>query len=251
MFLYRDFLRWYISGIWILSEQVSFVYFSYLKEISLFVQLRGPADELSESGNWRRKLRLRSEKDADSEKRKEEKKAREKEQRRSRQEKSKLKDKSQRKSKKIYTASNGLTLGDLVQSEENLVPLFLEKCITHIEAEGLNVEGLYRVPGNKAQVDVLIEKFKEGIVGWNYHSIHLKRFTESYSFCKFHEKKLNFTQISTIMKLFEFFSDPDIDISKMDIPVNVVATAVKAFFSELSEPVIPLDLYDKLKDAIC
>ena len=55
-------------------------------------------------------------------------------------------------------------LEDMVQSDENLVPCFVEKCIRFIEDEGISAEGLYRVPGNRAHVDSLMEKFKEGIV---------------------------------------------------------------------------------------
>ena len=49
-----------------------------------------------------------------------------------------------------------------MQSDENLVPCFVEKCIRFIEDEGISAEGLYRVPGNRAHVDALMEKFKEG-----------------------------------------------------------------------------------------
>ncbi|XP_028025613.1 rho GTPase-activating protein 190 isoform X1 [Bombyx mandarina] len=41
------------------------------------------------------------------------------------------------------------------------VPLFVEKCIEFIEREGLGSEGLYRVPGNRAHVDMLFTKFYE------------------------------------------------------------------------------------------
>ncbi|CAH0731537.1 unnamed protein product, partial [Brenthis ino] len=41
------------------------------------------------------------------------------------------------------------------------VPLFVEKCIEFIEREGLASEGLYRVPGNRAHVDMLFNKFYE------------------------------------------------------------------------------------------
>ncbi|XP_041984268.1 rho GTPase-activating protein 190 isoform X2 [Aricia agestis] len=41
------------------------------------------------------------------------------------------------------------------------VPLFVEKCIQFIEREGLASEGLYRVPGNRAHVDMLFAKFYE------------------------------------------------------------------------------------------
>lgn len=42
------------------------------------------------------------------------------------------------------------------------VPLFVEKCVEFIEREGLGSEGLYRVPGNRAHVDMLFNKFNEG-----------------------------------------------------------------------------------------
>ncbi|KAL0810127.1 hypothetical protein ABMA28_010927 [Loxostege sticticalis] len=41
------------------------------------------------------------------------------------------------------------------------VPLFVEKCVEFIEREGLASEGLYRVPGNRAHVDMLFNKFYE------------------------------------------------------------------------------------------
>ncbi|XP_050671752.1 rho GTPase-activating protein 190-like [Leptidea sinapis] len=41
------------------------------------------------------------------------------------------------------------------------VPLFVEKCVQFIEREGLASEGLYRVPGNRAHVDMLFTKFHE------------------------------------------------------------------------------------------
>ena len=43
------------------------------------------------------------------------------------------------------------------------------------------------------------------------------------------------------------FSDSNVDISALDIPVNAVATAMKYFFSDLLvEPVIPNIVYDDL-----
>ncbi|XP_064292794.1 rho GTPase-activating protein 190 isoform X2 [Plodia interpunctella] len=41
------------------------------------------------------------------------------------------------------------------------VPLFVEKCVEFIEREGLASEGLYRVPGNRAHVEMLFTKFYE------------------------------------------------------------------------------------------
>jgi glucocorticoid receptor DNA-binding factor 1 len=41
--------------------------------------------------------------------------------------------------------------------------VFLEKAILFIEKEGLDAEGLYRVPGNRAHVDLFFEQFDEGV----------------------------------------------------------------------------------------
>ena len=37
----------------------------------------------------------------------------------------------------------------------------MRKAITFIEREGLDAEGLYRVPGNRAHVELLFQKFDE------------------------------------------------------------------------------------------
>ena len=54
------------------------------------------------------------------------------------------------------------TLEDFKTSNENPIPVFLEKAIHFIEREGLDAEGLYRVPGNRAHVDLLFQKYDEG-----------------------------------------------------------------------------------------
>merc|ERR1712029_134290 len=54
-----------------------------------------------------------------------------------------------------------VSLEDFRCSSEDPVPVFLRKAITYIEAEGLDAEGLYRVPGNRAHVDLLFQKFDE------------------------------------------------------------------------------------------
>lgn len=41
------------------------------------------------------------------------------------------------------------------------IPFFIKKCIEFIEFEGLDAEGIYRVPGNRAHVDAFVQKFKE------------------------------------------------------------------------------------------
>ncbi|XP_043283460.1 rho GTPase-activating protein 190 isoform X5 [Venturia canescens] len=50
---------------------------------------------------------------------------------------------------------------DFAQSDTNRIPLFLEKCVHFIEDEGLDSEGIYRVPGNRAHVELLFQKFEE------------------------------------------------------------------------------------------
>lgn len=54
------------------------------------------------------------------------------------------------------------SLASFKQSDKNLVPLFVEKCVKFIELEGLDSEGIYRVPGNRTHVDLLYQKFEEG-----------------------------------------------------------------------------------------
>jgi len=45
-------------------------------------------------------------------------------------------------------------------------------------------------------------------------------------------------------------ADASFDMNAANIPVNAAVTALKQFFSELREPVVPLSLYDDLKDAV-
>ena len=53
------------------------------------------------------------------------------------------------------------TLDDFRASADDPIPVFLRKAISFIEKEGLDAEGLYRVPGNRAHVDLLFQKFDE------------------------------------------------------------------------------------------
>lgn len=74
-------------------------------------------------------------------------------------------DRERKKKNKIKTSSpmtHQPTLENFVQSENNVIPLLLEKCVKFIEAEGLDSEGLYRVPGNRSHVELLFQKFEEG-----------------------------------------------------------------------------------------
>lgn len=56
---------------------------------------------------------------------------------------------------------SGKTLANFKMSDKNqLVPVFLEKCVHFIERE-VDSEGIYRVPGNRAHVELLYQNFDE------------------------------------------------------------------------------------------
>lgn len=98
---------------------------------------------------------------------------------------------------------SGKTLSSFKMSEKNhLVPVFLEKCVNFIEGE-VDSEGIYRVPGNRAHVELLYQKFDE---------------------------------------------EENVDIEKLDIPVNAVATALKDFFSKHLPPLFEQDLMNELEE---
>ena len=125
-----------------------------------------------DGSNWRRRLKLPRPDPVDKQRRKEEKRAKEDEKRKLKEEERRQKEqqKSQRKMKKKDSkcgplgvqGSPGWTLEELAVKEESLVPLFVEKCVAFIEEEGFTTEGLYRVPGNRVHVEMLMERFKEG-----------------------------------------------------------------------------------------
>lgn len=131
-----------------------------------------------------------------------------------------------KKKKQSKSSSHEPGLEDFIQSEDNLVPLFVEKCIQFIEEEGLDSEGIYRVPGNRAHVDLLFQKFEDGMNQTN--------------------KKINFCKSHHIFKLL--FSDQNVSIRELDVPVNAVATALKDFFSKRLPPLIPSGMMDELTE---
>lgn len=98
---------------------------------------------------------------------------------------------------------SGKTLANFKISDKTLVPIFLEKCVYFIERE-VDSEGIYRVPGNRAHVELLYQKFDE--------------------------------------------EDSNVDIEKLDIPVNAVATALKDFFSKHLPPLFEPDMMNELEE---
>lgn len=123
-------------------------------------------------------------------------------------------------------------LSDYIQSPHNLVPLFVQKSIEFIEAEGLDAEGIYRVPGNRAHVDLLFQKFDEGLCFVPFLF---------YILGKYHLHSLSFYS-------FLLPTDASVNIHELDIPVNAVATALKDFVSKRLPPIIPVTEMDQLTD---
>ncbi|EFX70652.1 hypothetical protein DAPPUDRAFT_309374 [Daphnia pulex] len=107
----------------------------------------------------RRKDKAKAKDDEKQEKRRlkeEERQRREREKEKERERKRNLKMTKDGKKEKVAP-----TLEDVVQAEGRAIPLFLETCVKFIEAEGLDSEGIYRVPGNRAHVDMLFQKLEE------------------------------------------------------------------------------------------
>lgn len=73
-------------------------------------------------------------------------------------EKQRKEEKRQEKKLASKKSKSNLTMETIT---EEGVPFFIKRCIQFIEAEGLDAEGIYRVPGNRAHVDAFVQKFKE------------------------------------------------------------------------------------------
>uniref|UniRef100_A0A8C2ZRZ5 Rho-GAP domain-containing protein n=1 Tax=Cyclopterus lumpus TaxID=8103 RepID=A0A8C2ZRZ5_CYCLU len=97
----------------------------------------------------------------------------------------------------------GLQLATVV-TPERPIPVFIEKCIRFIETTGLSTEGLYRVSGNKAEMESMQRQFDQ---------------------------------------------DHNLDLVEKDFTMNTVAGAMKAFFSELPEPLVPYNMQGDLVEA--
>lgn len=125
-----------------------------LKESEVVGAERGDRDPSAQ----RRKDKSRAKDEEKQEKRRlkeEERQRREREKEKERERKRNLKSKDGKKEKAVPT------LEDVILAEGRPIPLFLEKCIKFIEEEGLDSEGIYRVPGNRAHVDILFQKVEE------------------------------------------------------------------------------------------
>ncbi|KAJ3591461.1 hypothetical protein NHX12_009406 [Muraenolepis orangiensis] len=106
-------------------------------------------------------------------------------------------------SKPIESNYFGVPLVNVV-SPERPIPVFIEKCIRFIETTGLTTEGIYRVSGNKAEMESMQRQFDQ---------------------------------------------DYNLDLVEKDFTINTVAGAMKGFFSELPEPLVPYNMQGDLVDA--
>ncbi|KAJ6663561.1 hypothetical protein lerEdw1_009640 [Lerista edwardsae] len=91
-----------------------------------------------------------------------------------------------------------------VVTPEKPIPIFIERCIEYIEATGLSTEGIYRVSGNKSEMESLQRQFDQ---------------------------------------------DHNLDLAEKDFTVNAVAGAMKSFFSELPDPLVPYNMQNELVEA--
>ncbi|XP_062601720.1 rho GTPase-activating protein 190-like isoform X2 [Saccostrea cucullata] len=120
--------------------------------------------DLNDSGSWMTKFRTLK---ADKNRRKEEKRIKDDERRRQKEEERKQKEqqKAQKKKKKDGrpgTSESGCKLSEFPMSSNNpSLPQFVETCVEFIDNEGMNTEGIYRIPGNKLQVELLQSKLQE------------------------------------------------------------------------------------------
>ncbi|XP_023343065.1 rho GTPase-activating protein 190 isoform X14 [Eurytemora carolleeae] len=93
-------------------------------------------------------------------------KEREKKEEREKAKEEKKKEKAEKKvaarqGMKANSVQGAVCMDDFRASEDDPIPVFLSRTIKFIELEGLDAEGLYRVPGNRAHVDLLFQQFDE------------------------------------------------------------------------------------------
>lgn len=134
----------------------------YFRDVQFGILTKGKdVDKLS-----RKKDKQKAKEDEKLEKRRQKeeklKKNAEKEKEREKKKQDKIKQTKGNSGGTISGQSQQSLIEDFAQSDTNRIPLFLEKCVRFIEDEGLDSEGIYRVPGNRAHVELLFQKFEEG-----------------------------------------------------------------------------------------
>ncbi|VDI33984.1 Rho GTPase-activating protein 5, partial [Mytilus galloprovincialis] len=116
--------------------------------------------DLNSSGGWRRKKDI--EKDTLRKQKKEEKLRRKEEERKQKELQKKQKKLHKKSDGRPGTSESGCRLVDFQMSSTNpSLPQYVETCVEFIREEGINAEGIYRIPGNKQQVEILQVKLQE------------------------------------------------------------------------------------------
>ncbi len=63
-----------------------------------------------------------------------------------------------------HTQVSGIPLEEQILTSGN-VPIIVHKCLQFVESTGLDIEGLYRINGEKAKIRKLILAFNQGVCG--------------------------------------------------------------------------------------
>ncbi|KAL8164039.1 UNVERIFIED_CONTAM: hypothetical protein K2H54_044084 [Gekko kuhli] len=113
----------------------------------------------------------------------------------------------------------GCRLEALCHREGGTVPRFVQQCVEEVEQRGLDVDGIYRVSGNLA----IIQKLR--------FIVDRERAVTSDGRYVFPEQRSQEDKLR--------LSDPQWD------DVHVITGALKLFFRELPEPLIPYSLFDE------
>ncbi|KAG6920429.1 Rho GTPase activating protein 9, partial [Chelydra serpentina] len=118
----------------------------------------------------------------------------------------------------------GCRLDALCQRENDMVPRFVRLCVEAVEKRGLDADGIYRVSGNLA----VIQKLR--------FVVDRERAVTSDGRYVFPEQPCQEERLS--------LADPEWD------DVHVVTGALKLFFRELPEPLVPFALFDAFVAAV-
>jgi hypothetical protein len=118
----------------------------------------------------------------------------------------------------------GITLEDLFHRDGSPVPMVVYQCIQAVDLFGLEVEGIYRIPGTSSHIQQMKALFDSG-------------------------KFINFLPLARHSRISDAsqvdFRNPE----AFQHDVNSVAGLLKQFFRELPDPLLTREFYSKFIDA--
>ncbi|XP_033752621.1 rho GTPase-activating protein 5-like [Pecten maximus] len=122
--------------------------------------------DLNDSGSWASKMKTSKKQRKEQQKIKEDEKRRKKEEERKQKEQQKMQKKKKKDNRGTGMSESGCRLQEFPMSSANpSLPQFVETCVEYIDAEvkigRMHTEGIYRIPGNKQNVDLLNSKLQE------------------------------------------------------------------------------------------